>query len=64
MTTKTTPLDDIPLNTMSVFTMATFPNGCELYFPVDSLYGTVIKVKKEQMQTYLNDNFPFDHLLD
>jgi hypothetical protein len=63
MTTKTTPLDDIPLNVMEVFAMAIFPSGCELYFPVSSFEDNVIKDKQAEMQTYLNLNFPFEPAL-
>jgi hypothetical protein len=63
MTTKTTPLDNLPLNTNSAFAMATLPGGCELYFPVDSMEDSVIREKQKEMQAYLNWNFPVDPIL-
>ena len=52
-----TPLEKIPLNTKQAYTMATFPNGCELFFPVDSRDDVIIEEAKEEMQRYLDKNF-------
>lgn len=53
-----TPLDNLPLNTNAAYAMAVFPNGCELYFPVDTRDEKELLKARDDMQAYLNYEYP------
>ena len=57
------PLENVPLNTNSVYVMATTIEGCEVYMPVDvgrvteditDEQNKLIVKKKQELQDYLN----------
>lgn len=56
------PLENVPLNTNSVYVMATTINGCEVYMPVDvkrvgntitKEQEEIISKRKQELQDYL-----------
>lgn len=53
------PLDNVPLNTTSVFVMAKTLDGCEVYMPVQVTYEHTeyINQKKRELQFYLDNQY-------
>ena len=49
------PLDKVPLNTKRVYTVATAKGGCLIYMPVDTPDITIVNVRKDQLQAYLDN---------
>ena len=58
-----TPFSDLPLNTKQTYAMATFPNGTELYFPVDSREEDFVLKSRDEMQLYLNHYYQVPKIL-
>jgi hypothetical protein len=50
--------NNLPLNTLNVFAMATAPDGCQVYIPVNSTDQKVIEGHKRALQIELNARQP------
>jgi hypothetical protein len=58
------PFDNVPLNTTSVFVKGVVPDGgCEIYLPIATTDEAEAKIKKNELQYYLDENFPFENKL-
>lgn len=51
------PLSNLPLNTNRSFLCAKLPTGCSLYVPVDSMDDEVLKRKKLELQSWVDETF-------
>jgi len=52
------PLENIPLNTKKVYVRGITPDGCKIYMPVNTMNPVAQQKKKEELQIYLNNQFP------
>lgn len=56
------PLDDVPLNTTSVYVMGKTLDGCEIYMPVKVAFEHTefINNKKKELQFYLDNQYEIE----
>ena len=48
---------DVPLNTKQSYIMAINPGGCKIYLPVDTNNIEELRVKRDELFKWLNDNY-------
>jgi len=57
------PFENVPLNTKKIYVRAITPGGCKIYMPVDTRNIHLQQQIKEELQVYLNLQFPSEPLI-